>query len=382
MKIFAGFLVCAALAGCASTQKAAPTAWMLSDNSFAPPSVRIDAGDVFAVSAAMRRYLDTEISGQLRTEGRQQGLYGALYRKDQLKLEYDSEMTRTAAQAFDAHSGNCLSLVIMTGALAKELGLTVRYQRVITDETWDRRGGIYFSSGHVNLTLGRKAIDARNSSDDRYTATIDFYPVGGLEIQRTWEVEEKTIIAMYMNNRAAETLVQGQVNDAYWWARQAIIEDPGFFNTYNTLGIIYRRHGNLREAEQVLQYAVAQQPQNAQSLSNLILVLNDEGRTAESEQLTRRLHEIEPYPPYYYFNLGQKAMRAGDYKAARDQFAKEFGREPTNPEVNFWLAAAYLGLGEHKLGQKYLALAVEYSTTRHQHDLYSAKLDRIKTSLQ
>lgn len=381
MKISA-LLFCVVLAGCATAPMTPPKEQLLNDQLFALPTVRVSADDVFAVSPAMRQYLDSEIAQQLRAEGRQQGLFDALYRKDQLKLEYDSEITRNASEAFAAHSGNCLALVIMTAAFAKELGLSVGYQRVYTDEAWNRRGGIYFASGHVNLTLGKKTNDPREHFNESHLMTIDFYPVGAFETQHAWLIDENTIIAMYMNNRAAETLVQGKVDDAYWWAREAIVEDPRFLNSYNTLGVIYRRHGNLREAERILNYVLKQAPQNAQTLSNLILVLDDAGRTAESAELERRLKQIEPYPPYHFFFIGQKALEAGDYKTAREQFEKEIGREPTNPEFNFWLAAAYIGLGELKPAQKYMNIAIENSSTRHEHDLYAAKLDRIKSYIQ
>ena len=39
---------------------------------------------------------------------------------------------------------------------------------------------------------------------------------------RAMAVGEDTILAMYMNNRAAEALVRGRVDDAYWLAREAI----------------------------------------------------------------------------------------------------------------------------------------------------------------
>ena len=81
---------------------------------------------MFALSDEMRRYLRTELAGPIRAKGRQSGLIEALYGKGQLKLDYDSSMTRNAAQAFAARSGNCLSLVIMTAAFAKELGLARR----------------------------------------------------------------------------------------------------------------------------------------------------------------------------------------------------------------------------------------------------------------
>jgi len=47
---------------------------------------------------------------------------------------------------------------------------------------------------------------------------------------------------MYLNNRAAETLADGDVVRAYWWARRRFREAPAFPNSYNTLGVIYRHH--------------------------------------------------------------------------------------------------------------------------------------------
>ena len=62
------------------------------------------------------------------------------------------------------------------------------------------------------------------------TMTIDFLPAGTSRGLRTWVIDESTIIAMYMNNRAVESLTSGAVNDAYWWAREAIMQDPRFLS--------------------------------------------------------------------------------------------------------------------------------------------------------
>jgi hypothetical protein len=55
----------------------------------------------------MRSYLGGQAREPHRSGERRRLLIDALYRGD-LKLEYDAEMPRTAAQAFDARSGNCL----------------------------------------------------------------------------------------------------------------------------------------------------------------------------------------------------------------------------------------------------------------------------------
>jgi Tfp pilus assembly protein PilF len=377
MKILAILLLAVALASCAGAPAGPQPEFLFNDHLFTAASDRINAGDVFALDDKMRHYLTAEIADQLHMKGAQQGLIDALYSKNQLKIEYDSAQTRNAAQTFRDRAGNCLSLVIMTAALAKELGLPVRFQSVVVDESWTRSGGLFFSAGHVNLTVGKRQDDLRSKSSDNALITIDFVPLGDTRGQRSWPIAQETVTAMYMNNRAAEALARGQVNDAYWWAREAIKQDPSFLSAYNTLGVLYRRHGNLREAEKVFSHALEREPHNLQLMSNLAVVLNDLGRTADAKILTARVEQKQPYPPFYFFNLGQKAMQAGDYKTARDLFAREVARDPYNHEIHFWLAAAYSGLGQPQLSRRHLAIAMEFSTTRKEHELYAAKLDRL-----
>src|SRR5438128_4904778 len=380
MKHWAVLLLALTLAACASVPEAQHPEGLFNDRLFRVPSERINAEDVFALSDAMKHYLRTEIASQLRTKGRQQALMDALYSKSQLRLDYDSAMTRNASQAFDARSGNCLSLVIMTAAFAKALDLSVQYQNVFVEETWSRNGDIYFSIGHVNLTLGKRQTDIGFGRNESELMTIDFLPPTDIRGLRSWVIGEQTIVAMYMNNRAVESFTQGQLNDAYWWAREAIGQDPRFLSSYNTLGVIYQRHGDLEQARHLLTYVLEREPENARAMSNLASVLKDQGRVAESNMLTRKLQQIEPYPPFSFFEGGLKAMQDGDFKAARDLFAKEVARAAYYHEFHFWLALAYVRLGEFEQARKHLTIAMENSTTRKDHDLYAAKLDRIKSS--
>jgi Flp pilus assembly protein TadD len=378
MKLWAVLLLSMTLAACATPPVARRAEHLFNDHLFLAPSVRIGAEDVFAISQEMKHFLSGEIAEQLRVSGPQRGLFDALYSKNQLKLEYDSAMTRNASEAFHARSGNCLSLVIMTGAFAKEIGLSVRYQTVFADETWSRSGDIHFVIGHVNLTLGVKQTGVPFGHSDSDLMTIDFLPPKDIRGVRTRVIGEKTIVAMYMSNRAAESLALGQLIDAYWWAREAIRQDPGFLSSYNTLGVIYRRHGNLAEAEQVLTLALESEPQNTRVMANLARVFNDMGRIAESALLTRKLEQMEPNPPFSFFDRGLAAMRNGDFNAARALFANEVDRAGYYHEFHYWLALAYVGLGDIEMARTHLGLAMKNSTTRSDHDLYSAKLARMR----
>jgi tetratricopeptide (TPR) repeat protein len=371
------------LGGCAAQQtRTAPAQQLFHDQLFQPATAPIDTRQVFALSPAMRDYVKHEIGSASPGKDVRRMLFDALYRRDKLQLEYDAAITRNAAQTFDARAGNCLSLAIMTAALARELNMSVVFQQINIDEVWSRAGNLYFSSNHVNLVLGRPRSDhnpyTTYSMDDARVLTVDFIPVPPQAREAAKQLEERTVLAMFLNNRAAELLSVGQVDDAYWAARKAAEVDPLFLNVYNTLGVIYQHHGDNDAAEQVLRYAHAQAPNNTIYLSNLAQTLENQNKLDEAAQLRVRLAQLEPYPPFYFFHLGQQAMQQGDYAGARKLFEKELERIPDYHEFHFWLAVAHYQLGNLRAADSHMALAQQNSTTRGDHDLYSAKLDRIR----
>jgi hypothetical protein len=380
MRSWAVSLCLVLLAGCATVPPPPPPVTLFHDDLFEPPTARIRAEDVFALSDEMKQYLSVGIAQQLRAKGSRQGLVDAIGKSGELKLDYDTMMTRNASEAFAARSGNCLSLVIMTAAFAKALDLPIRYQSVSADETISRSGRVQFFIGHVNLTLGEKLVDVGPGRTRNDLMTIDFLPAQEARGLSTRGISEESIVAMYMNNRAAEMFVQGKLDEAYWWARAAILEEPRFLSAYNTLGIVYHRHGDLAEAEKAFAYVLEREPGNTRVMANLVRLLDEMGRTADSKVLSTQLTKLEPNPAFSYFNRGMQALRDGKPEAAKALFEKEVDRAPYYHEFRFWLGVAYLEVGDSYHAKKELALALEYATTRGDHDLYAAKLDRLKSS--
>jgi tetratricopeptide (TPR) repeat protein len=380
MKSLATLLISLLLAGCASAPPAPPApSQLFSDATFAAPTELVGADELFAMSPEMRAYLNSPaFRAQLRAKGLEHGLVDALYQKGELKLEYDSAMTRNAAQAYQARSGNCMSLVIMTAAFAKELGLTVSFQNVVVDQTWRRSGDLYMASSHVNLSLGKPVSSNLRNYETERALTIDFLPPEDMAGYRTYPIDEKTIVAMYMNNRAVEALAQHQLDNAYWWARAAVMQNPSFIVAYNTLGVIYQRHGDQQLAERTFRLALEREPEDIVVMQNLLPVLGAAGKNEEAMVLSKRIASLEPNPPFHYFQLGMKAMERQDYQAARALFAREVKRAPYNDEFHFWLGVAHLRLGEAAQAREQIALALDSSTTRDGRELYSAKLAHLR----
>ena len=370
--------LCIVLGACAGAPPAPRPQHLFVDGLFASPTRPIDASEVFALSPAMREYAAKDMAPLLRMRGMQQGLVDALYTRGKLKLEYDSALTRNATQAFDARAGNCLSLVIMTAAFAKHLGMPVRYQSVLIDPTWSREGDLYFASSHVNLSLAKRPTEARVGFDTSHLLTIDFLPPEDVQGHRTRDVSEQTIVAMYMNNRAAESLARGRLDDAYGWAREALIQAPDFLRSANTLAVIYLRHGNLPEAEQALTHVLAREPRNAQALSNLTRVLQAQGRSEDAAHVAKQLAQLELHPPFYFYNLGRAALEAGDSRNASEWFAREIERDAYHHEFHFWRAVALFDLGQFEAAVQHMAKAKQYSPTRVLSERYTAKLEHLR----
>lgn len=369
------------LAGCASMQPtiSAPPPALFADSQFKPPSQPIGADDLFTLSPAMRDYLHSPaFVAHMRASGRERGLVNALYSASDLMLNYDNGATLKAAETYAARTGNCLSLVIMTAAFAKELGMSTRYQSVEVQETWSREGGLYLAASHVNIVLGRPVTLDKIDSDAGLELLVDFLPQPEAERFHSRQLEEKDIVALFNNNRAVENLTKGRIDDAYWWARAAVMSEPRNAIPYNTLGVIYERHNQPALAEIAFRATLEREPENLVAMQNLGPLLASMGRKREAAELARRVASIQPTPPYYFFDKGMEAMRKADYETAKRMFERELKRAPYSDEFHFWLAVANLRLGDTGTAREQLALAIQNSTRRDMHDAYSAKLANLR----
>ena len=374
-------LLCLALAACADVPAPiAATGPLFSDASFAPPSERIVAADIFKVSPEMRAYLDSRVAEEIAKHGEARGLVEGLFKDRGLQLDYDSEYTRNAAQAFDARAGNCLSLAIVTGAMAREVGLDVRYQSVETSEHWERDGDLLELVGHVNVSVGMPVPKVRTWGFNTDRWTVDFLPAADMKGQVTRPISESRIAAMYMNNRAAEALARQRTDDAYWWIRSAVATDPSFSSLYNTLGVTYFRKGLLAPAESALRFALSLEPDSSQTWNNLAVVLRRDGQAEQAAAIVRQ------HPPSGAAALaaaidgGMKANESGDYARALELFTRALRKSGDNHELHYLLAVTYLNLGDRRRAMEHLLEAEDNSTTARQRSIYASKVELLKST--
>jgi tetratricopeptide (TPR) repeat protein len=371
------------LAACATPAPEAspPPPSLFEDAAFAAPKNVPDARAVFALSPEMHRYLERDIASLIRQLGPQRALVDALHTRTQLRLEYDAELTRNAAEAFEARAGNCLSLVVMTAALAKQLQLPIAFQALTGHETWSRSGDLAFVNGHVNITVAKRLVDRVSAYDADTQLRIEFGQIPMGRGQALHVIREATIVSMFMNNRAAEHLVRGAIDDAYAHAREAVLQDPTYASAYNTLGVVYQRRGLAAAAERAYREAVARDADHKPALQNVARLLQQQGRTAEAAVFQSRLARLEREAPFAHFDQGVAAAKAGQYAAARDHILREMQRDPDYHEFHFWLAVSLYGLGDVQQARQHLDVAMRNSVTSRDRAIYASKLRSIEPAI-
>lgn len=269
------------LAGCATEPQAPAPAESTVFIELAGEGPRLDAraesAKLIAMSEPMQAFIEDKVRPAIRRLGAQRALIQALFIQGRMLLDYDAQITRSAADTFDERRGNCLSLVLMTTAMANALNMPVNYQEVMGVETQEVRQGMTFVVGHLNVVLEpppRPDMMARVEPAHAYVGelVVDFLP--GQVLGRQWvrHLSWERVAAMAFNNRAAEAMERRQPLAAHRWLRAAYALDATFSPIYNTLGVLYEQMGRRDAAIAALAEARRMEPKNPHVQSNLQLL--------------------------------------------------------------------------------------------------------------
>jgi Tfp pilus assembly protein PilF len=365
------------LAGCAMPPAAVPPAVLFHDAWFQPPTAPVRPAQAMEASPAMQEFVAREVA-RVRQRGPGSALIDGLLASGRLKLEYDSDITRNAAEAFEARTGNCLSLVLMTAAIAKEAGLRVHYHQVETGGAWARSGTLLMNLAHVRISIARDRLGSWVPGLPVEWVMVDFMPDAASARAPSWELTEARIVAMYLNNRAAEHLIAGRIDEAYWQARAAVETDPDYVDGINTLAVVYLRHGRAAAAVGVLQHAMALDATNRHVLGNLAGAWESSGHPDEAAAVRAQLSRVERVRPFQDYEDGLRAMEAGDYEAARRLFLRELRRNGLQfDELHLNLARVYLRFHDVAEARRQLEKALDVSMTRQRQAIYAAKLQAL-----
>jgi len=246
-KLLTMLWLCLAACGCAQAPVApltvpAVSIWLDDAFELPPGSAQPGGDDLFALEPALLDRLNEAVAAAPTAQGRLDTLISLIYDAPQRPFSYAYHST-VARVTWQARRGDCLSLTVMAYALARALGLQAHMQEVSVPVSFDRRDGVDFVAGHINLYIQESdagGLDTRRPS--QHGVVIDFEPqVGSPRIGTKLSADQ--VKARYFNNLGADHLAQGDAKRAYAFLKAAIQTDSRFSPPYSNLALLYQRHG-------------------------------------------------------------------------------------------------------------------------------------------
>lgn len=331
---------------------------------------------LFALPDAALNYIDTHIARQNESEQRRlQALGQWLTAEHGLRPVYDSSYTRTTAQTLESRAGNCLSLAMLTAAVAQHLGLTPVFRQPDLPYIWDQSGGLERVTHHVNIVV----LPPQKS--DRYLVyggndflLIDFINSPALRLVKSHSLSAAQIANLYYANRAGELLSEGKLDTAYAHVYTAISRDPQFIPAYATLGVLLRRKGHDELAEQVYLAGLKHQPHNPSLLNNLMVLYDKQGEQEKAQHIQHQLTAIEADNPFRLARQAEAAYQAKAYHHAKQLYQQALAKADYIDDFHFGLAKVYWQLGEFEQVKAQLTLAQQKSLSSETRQRYVAKL--------
>jgi len=305
---------------------------------------RFPEKDPLYISDEVKRLIDSYIQPRDGTETRVDKLQDLLYDEEFLHIQYSSEKTHTAMEAFRAGEGNCLGVMNLYIAMARYVGLDAEFQTVEVQPSWDRRGDLLVLSQHINAT-GR--ITARK------TYVVDFTPEISLQQLTSQVVSDKDARALYFNNLGVELLIDGDYEGALIYFKNALFLNENSSIAWNNIGSNYNRLGNKEFAEYAYRMAFNMDDRNATSINNLASYYRKAGDLRLAREYEEAIERFNDKNPYYHFAQGNVAAYEGNLNEARKSFRTAVRLKEEEPDFYEALAAVYKQLGNESEARRW-----------------------------
>ncbi|HEX5792368.1 MAG TPA: hypothetical protein VFY01_03775, partial [Rheinheimera sp.] len=193
-------------------------------------------------------------------------------------------------------------------------------------------------------------------------------------------VSEKTFIAMFYRNLAADAVLAKQYQQALALLNAALTYAPEYGGVINLAAIVHRRISEAKLAEQFYQYGLKVVGNKATLLSNYASLKLSIGEAAAAAEMLQSLRELEDYDPYLWYLLGQTATSQQQYQQAVGYYAKAVKQAPYVHQLQLELAAAFYRNNQSEQAAKALAVAAELAPTDGTRRRYDAKLEALQLS--
>ncbi len=332
---------------------------------YVPPTV----DEVMAIPAPLRELVQARVVAPGGPRDAQlQRLVSLMFDQDGLGLEYDHQVTRSVADTWQARRANCLSYTLLFVALSRELGFDARVQEVGEVLAWYQEAGFVYNASHVNVSL-RMGAQRRSVDFDRSILAARGTPsIIGMD----------RAMAHFHNNRGAELMADGRLDDALASLQAALQADGAFNPAWNNLGVLLQRQGDADGAERAFLTALRLDPDHVAALSNIVALYRRRGDGRLEQRYAWRLSNIQRKDPFQRFMVALECEHGGDYACAISEYRQALRGNSREHLFRFGLARAYYLSGDIARAEHEMGKALAYADSAQLRQVYQRKLDHLR----
>lgn len=337
----------------------------------APAAAPPTPADIMAVPAPLRLQFRALTATARSPDERLHRLVDFLFDPQGLGMTYDADANHTVAESYATRKANCLSFTLLAIALAREAGLDAYGQEIAETLAWRQEKNTIYRTHHVNA--GVRIHQRRLTVDVAWEEVIARKPPR--------HIRDERLLVHYYNNRAAQLMEEGRMDDALRHADRALALDPAYAATWSNTGVLHLRRGDVAKAVAYYRHALHLDPANSGALSNLVAYFQRTGNARAAAPLEARLARVLARDPFHHFLMGVEHERRGAFDLAVRDYRKAIELFPEEHRFHFGLARAYFQRGDTRRAGVALARAEQLSDGDDRR-LYHAKLDTLRRLLR
>ncbi|HBO12560.1 MAG TPA: hypothetical protein DD491_07230 [Halieaceae bacterium] len=263
-----------------------------------------------------------------------------------LELEYDNLLTLPASEAFYRRAGNCMSFTNLFLALAREVGLRASYQEVMVPPTWTEGDNAWFYNLHVNVLVDLPGAEQ----------VVDFNIGDYLRAYPRRLISDEAGESRYHNNLGVHYMTHDDPTRAFLHFREALVLQPGAGHVWTNLGTLYRRQGNLAEAEAAFRHAIDLDREPV-AMSNLARLYREQGMPTLAADYARQVERVRSKNPYYQYYRAKQSYDAGAYAAAQRYLERALRTQAKDHRFHHLMAMILTQRHQPELARKFLRQA-------------------------
>jgi len=283
--------------------------------------------------------------------------------------------TLTANESLTRKQGNCLSMAIVTKALAELVNVEAQFELVATPPLYQKAGDVILISQHVRTLLFDPKPGELPGYDPLWRSFIRFDYFSAGQSYRLRKVDELEFHTMYYTNKAAEALGRNEDALAFWYARQSLLISQSEPQTINILAMIHNRAGQEDYAEKLYQYGLKYSGENFELLHNYHQLLTDSNRLDEANVIEKRLRKYEDPNPYKWIDMGDKEYLAKNFSSAIYYYKKANKMANYLHEGYAGIAKAHYSLGNLRSAKRAIKKAIKNTHNQDLAEVYRSQYE-------